>query len=302
MKKRMLCTIVALALLLCSAAPALAASLETKAAYQGGKVVKIEFNQDVEFKDSSVELIDKAMKLYKAKITKKGARSLLVSVPSIKSGAEYKYKVSGVRAKGAAEYGAVGGALTLPDGAQPHILTYQFLGSRKASFQFMRKVEYKAPKVTVVNEKGEKFAAKVVKKSSGELVVSIPEAVKGEKYKLTLSGVRVKGQKDYGTVSKEFRVPPNSRPTVKSVQYKEGYVIVEFNEKIDVKGAKASVKGSNGKRFSAKITKSDDTRVRFDVKNPVAGKSYAFSLSGIRVHGGLSYTSVTGKFTAPAAA
>lgn len=87
---------------------------------------------------------------------------------------------------------------------------------------------------------------------------------------------------------------------IKKVEYEgNGKVDVDFSSKVQYKNAKVTVKDSSGKSYSVKITEKDSDDLEFKVSNIKAGKTYTFTISGIRKKGAKSYTKYSGKFTVP---
>ncbi len=91
-------------------------------------------------------------------------------------------------------------------------------------------------------------------------------------------------------------------PTIKKTEYEgNGVVEVDFKKSVQYKNAKVRVKDSSGKFYTAKITEKDSDDLTFKVSNLVAGKTYAYQISGVRSGKSGSYVKITGKFTVPAA-
>ena len=89
---------------------------------------------------------------------------------------------------------------------------------------------------------------------------------------------------------------------IKKTEYEgSGRVEVEFKRDVQYKGAKVSVKDSDGKAYTVKITEKDEDDLSFKVSGIVAGKTYKYTISGVRSGGSGSYTSVSGSFKVPAA-
>lgn len=91
-------------------------------------------------------------------------------------------------------------------------------------------------------------------------------------------------------------------PVIEKVKYEgNGYVDVEFRRDVQYKSAKVTVKDSNGKSYTAKIVEKDDDELTFRVTGATAGKTYTFTISGVRSGRSGSYTKVKGTFKIPAA-
>lgn len=86
---------------------------------------------------------------------------------------------------------------------------------------------------------------------------------------------------------------------IKKVEYEgNGEVEVEFASRVQYNDAKVTVKDSSGKTYTARITEKDSDDLEFIVSDIESGKTYTFTISGIRKNGEKSYTTVSGEFTA----
>lgn len=91
-------------------------------------------------------------------------------------------------------------------------------------------------------------------------------------------------------------------PTIEKVEYEgNGRVEVDFRQDVRYKSPKVSVKDEDGKSYSVKITKKDDDEIKFRVVSPAAGKSYTFTVSGVRAKRSSDYGTVSGSFQVPMA-
>lgn len=89
---------------------------------------------------------------------------------------------------------------------------------------------------------------------------------------------------------------------IQKVEYDgNGKVEVDWRKNVQYKSAKVSVKDSDGKSYTAKIQEKDKDDLTFKVSSIAAGKSYSFTISGVRAGKSGSYGSVSGSFKVPAA-
>ena len=89
-------------------------------------------------------------------------------------------------------------------------------------------------------------------------------------------------------------------PYVDEVNYLgKGKVEVDFDEDAQYKDVKITVKDTSGKKYTAKIYKKTDDELRFKVENYKNGKTYKFTISGVREEHTSKYGKVTGKFKVP---
>jgi hypothetical protein len=96
-------------------------------------------------------------------------------------------------------------------------------------------------------------------------------------------------------------VPAFAAPKVKKAEYEgKGRVEVDFNSKVKYKNVKVTVKDNKGASYSTKINEKDNDDLAFTIKNFKTGRTYTYTISGVRKSGEKSYGTVTGKVSIPA--
>ena len=100
----------------------------------------------------------------------------------------------------------------------------------------------------------------------------------------------------FGTTAMAASAPSN-RPEIEDVDYEgSGKVEVDFYNQVYYNGVKFTVKDTSGKSYSTKILEKDSDEISFKVNNVKSGKTYNFTISGIKVRGTSGYTSVSSSF------
>lgn len=95
-------------------------------------------------------------------------------------------------------------------------------------------------------------------------------------------------------------VPAFAAPKVKKAEYEgKGRVEVDFNSKVKYKNVKVTVKDNKGATYSTTINEKDDDDLTFTIKNFKTGRTYTYTISGIKKNNESSYGKVTGKVTIP---
>lgn len=92
-------------------------------------------------------------------------------------------------------------------------------------------------------------------------------------------------------------------PSKEKVEYLgNGQVEIEFVQDVNYKKPKVTVKDNSGKKYTASILKKDSDDLHFRIKNYKAGRSYTFTVKGVRVKRTSKYGSVTAVVNIPAPA
>lgn len=95
-------------------------------------------------------------------------------------------------------------------------------------------------------------------------------------------------------------VPAFAAPKVKKAEYEgKGRVEVDFNSKVKYKNVKVTVKDNKGATYSTKINEKDNDDLTFTIKNFKTGRTYTYTISGVKKNNESSYGKVTGKVTIP---
>lgn len=92
-----------------------------------------------------------------------------------------------------------------------------------------------------------------------------------------------------------------SAPAKEKTDYEgKGRVEVEFYEDVKYKDPKVTVKDTNGRRYSASIVEKDDDSLTFRIKKYKQGKTYKFTVTGLKKEGTKKYGKVKGTVKIPA--
>ena len=185
--------------------------------------------------------------------------------------------------------------------AAPAIKKVEYEGNGKVEVDFTKKnVQYKSAKVTVKDDSGKSYTAKISEKDKDDLTFKVSSIAPGKTYTFKISGVRAGKSGSYESVSGSFKVPAAKELAIKDVDcdVKDKEVEVEFNTKVQYKNLKVTVKDSSGKSYSTTVREKESDGLELRVKNLSKGKTYTIKVSGVRVKGSGSYGSVSSSFTA----
>lgn len=276
---------------------AMASGLTARSEYEGNGKVSLDFNLRVQYKNPSVVVTDSAGKTYSAKIIERDSDDLEFKATSLKAGKQYNYALSGIRKRGSGSYTTIKGTFRVPSAQKVEIQSIEYKSNGYVEIDFAQRVQYSGAKVSVTDSAGKKYTAKITERDDDDLKFKVT-SIKGSKtYTFKISGIKVRGADSYTTVSGTFKTPEDGKPSIESTEYEgRGRVEVDFRGRVQYKNAKVTVKDSSGKSYSASITSKDSDDLTFKVKSIKSDKKYTFKISGIRLKGTGSYTSVSGSF------
>lgn len=91
--------------------------------------------------------------------------------------------------------------------ASPKKESIEYKGKGKVEVEFIGKVYYKKPYVTVKDTSGKKYSASIVDRDSDDLDFRIKNYKEGKTYKFTIKGVKKRGTSKYGSLSGTVKIP-----------------------------------------------------------------------------------------------
>lgn len=206
MKRRFVAMLLAVMLLVMCTVTAMAETPSIrKVEYEGNGVVEVDFSSNnVKYKNAMVAVKDSIGNTVTAKILEKDNDDIVFKVKGLKANSKYTFAISGVRKGNSGSYGTVTGSFRTPSGSLEIRKVKYDAGDRELEVEFTTKVQFKKLRVTVVDSNGNKLTVKNVKKGSDDVEMKVAGMKRGNRYKVTVSGVRVKGNGSYTSISKIF--------------------------------------------------------------------------------------------------
>lgn len=186
--------------------PAQAGSVVEEIEYNGNGRVGVEFNTDIVYPSLKIVVKTAAGKSLPIRITRKSSRVLRIIVSGFKQGQAYTVTVSGIRRKCGRRNLKVSGKIYTPTykGCVQLKNAEYDIKDREVEFIFSADVEYRNPRITIKRGSTSYFR-KINKKERREIEVSVKALKKGRIYTFTITGIRKKGAKKFGSISGTFR-------------------------------------------------------------------------------------------------
>lgn len=170
--------------------------------------LNVSFKGKVKYSDTvKVTITDAEGKEVDCQIKKKNKTSMQISVQGLVKGQKYTLTIEGVIAKNTSEPVTITKTFTAK-GMKTACKASKVTVAKKKFITIKVKgnVCYKDATVTVVDEDGNSLEAEIVKKTKGNIKVWVDGLVKGKKYTVTITGVKVKKEKNYSSITKTFVV------------------------------------------------------------------------------------------------
>ena len=139
------------------------------------------------------------------KIRKKNKASMQISVSGLVKGQEYTLTIEGVIAKNTNEPATITKKFTAKGMKTACKASKVTVAKKKfVTIKMKSKAYYKDATVKVTDAAGNELEAKVVKKAKGNIKVQVTGLKKGEKYTVTITGVKTKKEKNFSSITKTF--------------------------------------------------------------------------------------------------
>lgn len=188
-----------------TAVPAFASPKIKEAEYEGNGRVEVDFRTKVKYKNVKVVVTDTKGNKYTTKINRKDNDDLTFTIKKFKKGLTYKYTIKGVKKKSEKNYGQVIGKITIPgNNAAPAVKKFDYdREDNELEIDFKTKVQWKNAKVTITDGK-KNYVVKIKEKDNDGIELKVKKMKYGKRYTYKISGVRVKGNTKYKTITGTF--------------------------------------------------------------------------------------------------
>lgn len=170
--------------------------------------VNISFKQKVTYTDALKAVIkDEEGNEIACKISKKNKSLLTVSVSGLVKGQKYTLEIEGILGKDSAEAVVVKKVFTAKGMKTQSKVGKTTVEKKKFVVLKMKSsAYYKDATVSVKDSDGNVCDAKIVKKAKGNVKVQIAGMKKGNKYTITINGIKTKKEKNFGSITKTVTV------------------------------------------------------------------------------------------------
>lgn len=203
--RRMVCTLLIMAWIMATAIPAMASPKIKEAEYEGNGRVEVDFGSKVKYKNVKVTVKDSKGAAYTTKINEKDDDDLTFTIKNFKKGLTYTYTIQGIKKKSEKNYGQVTGKIAIPaPAASPTVKKVDYdREDNELEIEFKTYVQWKNPKVTISDGK-KNYVVKIREKDSDSIELKVKKMTYGKKYTYKISGVRVKDNSTYKTITGTF--------------------------------------------------------------------------------------------------
>lgn len=173
----------------------------------------------------------------------------------------------------------------------------------RVKVHFAKSVEYSADlTVCVKNEAGEVLTSTIAAKGKNCLTLKVTGAVCKKVYTVAIDGIKVKGEKEFASVTGTFKfnnlkTKAKAAKLSKKIKVKKNLVLkLKMNQKVCYKDVTVCVKDADGNVYEAKITKKNSRQIFVSVKGLKKKTTYTITITGIKTKKEAVYGTYTTTF------
>lgn len=168
--------------------------------------LNVSFKGEVKYSDTvKATVTDADGKEVECQIRKKNKASMQISVKGLVKGQKYTLTIEGVIAKNATEPATITKTFTAKGMKTACKVAKVTVAKKKfVTIKMKSSAYYKDATVTVKDAEGKTYDAKIVKKAKGNIKIKVAGLKKGEKYTVTITGVKTKKEKNYSSITRTF--------------------------------------------------------------------------------------------------
>lgn len=278
--------------------------------------LSIDFITKVSYKNTSVTVKDETGTNYTAKISEKDWDDMDLKVQNLSKNHTYTISINGIKPRKASAYGTLtikvqikenindDESLTVQDLEVTTTKTKNEISIKEIEFDiedsydnlsidFDTKVKYKkGVSVTVKDETGTNYSAKIVEKDQDDMDIYIKNLSKNHRYTIVIDGIKQKNASAYGvlTIKASLKESVLEGTNTTAVQIKEAEydredkeLDIKFKNKVVCsKDITVTLTNTSGKQIAADILEIDGDEIKVDTTGIKLPKTIEIKIEGIR--------------------
>jgi len=177
----------------------------SKIEYEGNGFIEIDFKKDVSYQNLSIQVLDASGREYLVEVYERDEDDLSFRADGLQPGMGYEIIVSGVLSGREGNYESVSAEITVPEAGIPAVQHIEYdAGDSELEIEFSEKVDFENPQVTITDANGTTYQTRLLKTEKDGLDVYVSGLNIGSSYTAQISGVSLRGQANYQSISTEF--------------------------------------------------------------------------------------------------
>lgn len=160
-------------------------------------------------------------------------------------------------------------------------------------------VMYQNVAVTAADPAGAAQTVTILEVDDDDLTFVIEGFQPATVYTFTVSGVKLPGDADYGSLTGEITTPAAGETSIQNVELDDGRELeIEFAGRVDYDNVAVTVTGADGAALQATIEERDNDSIEVRVDGIVRGNDYTVTVTGVGEAGSGVFGAVQRTFTA----
>ena len=187
-------------------------------------------------------------------------------------------------------------AASFTETAQPAEFFAAYEGYGVVELDFRGDVRYENLSVTVQDMSGEVQNVLVLGRDDDDLTFRIENAKPDTAYSFTVSGVKMRGDTDYGVLTGEIAIPPEGHTVIQSVELDDGGLEIELLGPVEYGAFAVKLTDAQGAELPATVEEREDDGIELRVRGLNAGEEYTVTVEGVGLRGSGVSAAVTRTF------
>lgn len=176
----------------------------------------------------------------------------------------------------------------------------EYEGRGRVEIDFRGDVMYQNLAVTATDAAGAAQTVTILEVDDDDLTFMIENIQPSAVYTFTVSGVKLPGDADYGSLTGQITTPAAGETSIQKIDFDDddGELEIEFAGRVDYSNETVTVTAADGTALEVRVTDRDDDSIELRVKGLVRGNDYTVTVSGVGEAGSGVFGTVQRTFTA----
>lgn len=176
----------------------------------------------------------------------------------------------------------------------------EYEGRGRVEIDFRRDAMYQNLSITAADPAGNIQTITILEVDDDDLTFMIENIQPATTYTFTISGVKLPGDADYGSLTGEITTPAAGETSIQKIDFDDddGELEIEFAGRVNYNNETVTVTAADGTAQDVRITDRDDDSIEVRVNGLVRGNDYTVTVSGVGEAGSGVFGTVQRTFTA----
>lgn len=191
-------------------------------------------------------------------------------------------------------------ALALSAVTEPAPFRAEYEGKGRVEIDFRRDATYQNLSVTAADAAGNSQTVTILEVDDDDLTFMIENIQPATDYTFTISGVKLPGDADFGSLTGEITTPAAGETSIQKIDFdaEDGELEIEFAGRVDYDNETVTVTAADGTALEARIIERENDSIEIRVSGVTRGEDYTVTVAGVGEAGSGIFGTVQRTFTA----